>query len=152
MIDIETERLILRLVPLAGLAASPVAVSARVGIMLDDGIPAEVEAVVIGGTMAIMGAGLVIPVMILTFAAAFVPIVGATVAGVIAVLVTLAAGGVVPALVVAVVATFGTYSGGAPGQAYKPPSFEGGRIDPGGVKPIEPATTTAPAKDGASGG
>ncbi|MDX2308277.1 MAG: hypothetical protein NW216_08575 [Hyphomicrobium sp.] len=32
-------------VPLAGLAASPVAVSARVGIMLDDGIPAEVEAV-----------------------------------------------------------------------------------------------------------
>jgi predicted PurR-regulated permease PerM len=63
-----------------------------------------VEAVVIGGTMAVMGAGLVIPVMILTFAAAFVPIVGATVAGVIAVLVTLAAGGVVPALVVAVVA------------------------------------------------
>lgn len=61
------------------------------------------EAIVIGGTMAIMGAGLVIPVMILTFAAAFVPIVGATVAGVIAVLVTLAAGGVVPALVVGVV-------------------------------------------------
>ncbi|MDX2260025.1 MAG: DUF6111 family protein [Hyphomicrobiaceae bacterium] len=66
------------------------------------------------------------------------PLVGLFVAGV--------------ALVVAVVATFGTYSGGAPGQAYKPPSFEGGRIDPGGVKPIEPATTTAPAKDGASGG
>jgi predicted PurR-regulated permease PerM len=63
-----------------------------------------VEAIVIGGTMAIMGAGLVIPVMILTFAAAFVPIVGATVAGVIAVLVTLAAGGVVPALVVGIVA------------------------------------------------
>ncbi|HMJ78636.1 MAG TPA: AI-2E family transporter, partial [Iamia sp.] len=62
------------------------------------------EAIVIGGTMAIMGAGLVIPVMILTFAAAFVPLVGATVAGVIAVLVTLAAGGLVPALVVAVVA------------------------------------------------
>ncbi len=61
------------------------------------------EAVVIGATMAIMGAGLVIPVMLLTFAAAFVPIVGATVAGVIAVLVTLAAGGVVPALVVGVV-------------------------------------------------
>lgn len=63
-----------------------------------------VEAVVIGATMAIMGAGLVIPVMILTFAAAFVPIVGAIVAGVIAVLVTLAAGGLVPALVVGVVA------------------------------------------------
>jgi len=63
-----------------------------------------VEAIVIGLTMWIMGAGLVIPVMILTFAAAFVPVVGATVAGVIAVLVTLAAGGLVPALVVAVVA------------------------------------------------
>lgn len=63
-----------------------------------------VEAVVIGAAMWIMGAGLVIPVMILTFAAAFVPIVGATVAGVIAVLVTLAAGGLVPALVVGVVA------------------------------------------------
>lgn len=62
------------------------------------------EAIVIGATMAIMGAGLVIPVMVLTFAAAFVPLVGATVAGVIAVLVTLAAGGLVPALVVAVVA------------------------------------------------
>jgi predicted PurR-regulated permease PerM len=63
-----------------------------------------VEAVIIGGTMAVMGAGLVVPVMLLTFAAAFVPIVGAVVAGVIAVLVTLAAGGLVPALVVGVVA------------------------------------------------
>ena len=63
-----------------------------------------VEALVIGGTMWLVGAGLVIPVMILTFAAAFVPLVGAIVAGVIAVLVTLAAGGVVPALIVAVVA------------------------------------------------
>jgi predicted PurR-regulated permease PerM len=63
-----------------------------------------VEAIVIGGTMALVGAGLVIPVMILTFAAAFVPIVGATVAGVIAVLVTLAAGGLWPAAIVAVVA------------------------------------------------
>ncbi|HEV7720604.1 MAG TPA: AI-2E family transporter [Iamia sp.] len=62
------------------------------------------EAVVIGGTMAVVGGGLVIPVMLLTFAAAFVPLVGATVAGVIAVLVTLAAGGLVPALVVAGVA------------------------------------------------
>lgn len=63
-----------------------------------------VEALVIGAAMAIVGSGLVIPVMVLTFAAAFVPIVGATVAGVIAVLVTLAAGGIVPALIVAVVA------------------------------------------------
>jgi hypothetical protein len=56
------------------------------------------------------------------------------------------------ALVVAVVVTYGTNSGGQPGQAYKPPSFEGGRIDPGGLKPTEPATTTAPAKDAPSGG
>lgn len=62
-----------------------------------------VEAIVIGGAMALTGSGLVIPVMLLTFAAAFVPIVGAIVAGVIAVLITLAAGGLVPALIVGVV-------------------------------------------------
>lgn len=62
------------------------------------------EAVVIGIAMAVVGAKLVIPVMLLTFAAAFVPIVGATVAGVIAVLVTLATVGFGPALAVAVVA------------------------------------------------
>lgn len=62
------------------------------------------EAIVIGGAMALVGSGLVIPVMILTFVAAFVPIVGAVVAGVIAVLVTLAAGGLVPALIVGIVA------------------------------------------------
>ncbi|HEU5149981.1 MAG TPA: AI-2E family transporter [Iamia sp.] len=62
------------------------------------------EAVVIGGAMWAVGAGLVVPVMILTFAAAFVPIVGATVAGAIAVLVTLAAGGLWPAVIVLVVA------------------------------------------------
>ncbi|QYG94991.1 AI-2E family transporter [Iamia sp. SCSIO 61187] len=74
------------------------------GYLRGAGLLGLVEAVVIGATMAIVGSGLVIPVMILTFAAAFVPIVGATVAGVIAVLVTLAAGGLVPALIVAVVA------------------------------------------------
>ncbi len=63
-----------------------------------------IEGVVIGGTMALVGASLVIPVMVLTFAAAFVPIVGATVAGIIAVLVTLATAGVVDAVIVAGVA------------------------------------------------
>lgn len=63
-----------------------------------------VEGVVIGIAMALVGASLVLPVMVLTFVAAFVPIVGATVAGIIAVLVTLATGGVVDALIVGAVA------------------------------------------------
>lgn len=63
-----------------------------------------VEALIIGGTMALLGTGLVVPVMLLTFAAAFVPLVGATVAGVVAVLVTLATAGVAETLIVGVVA------------------------------------------------
>jgi predicted PurR-regulated permease PerM len=63
-----------------------------------------VEAIVIGGAMAIVGSGLVLPVMLLTFFAAFIPLVGAIVAGVVAVLVALATGGVVPALIVGIVA------------------------------------------------
>lgn len=63
-----------------------------------------VEAIVIGGTMAILGAKLVIPVMVLTFVAAFIPIVGASAAGVIAVLVTLATGSLTDAVIVAIVA------------------------------------------------
>lgn len=62
------------------------------------------EGVVIGLTMGLVGAKLVIPVMLLTFAAAFVPIVGASVAGVVAVLVTLATAGLGPAITVAIVA------------------------------------------------
>ncbi|MEZ5176928.1 MAG: AI-2E family transporter [Acidimicrobiales bacterium] len=62
------------------------------------------EGVIIGGTMAITGAHLALPVALLTFAAAFVPLVGATVAGVIAVLVTLASAGLSEALVVGLVA------------------------------------------------
>lgn len=63
-----------------------------------------VEAIVIGGAMALVGSGLVLPVMLLTFCAAFVPILGATVAGIVAVLVALATGGLFPALVVGIVA------------------------------------------------
>lgn len=63
-----------------------------------------VEAVIIGITMALVGAHLVIPVMLLTFAAAFIPLVGATVAGIIAVLVTLASVGLFEALIVGIVA------------------------------------------------
>lgn len=63
-----------------------------------------VEAVIIGLTLLLTGAGLVAPVMLLTFVLAFIPIVGALVAGVVAVLVALVTGGVVTALVVAAVA------------------------------------------------
>lgn len=63
-----------------------------------------VEAIVIGGAMALAGSGLVLPVMLLTFLAAFVPLVGAILAGAVAVLVTLATGGVVQALIVLAVA------------------------------------------------
>lgn len=62
-----------------------------------------VEAIVIGATTALVGGGLVVPVMFITFVAAFVPIVGAIAAGVIAVLVALVTAGVVPALIVAAV-------------------------------------------------
>lgn len=62
------------------------------------------EGTIIGGTMALTGARLALPVAMVTFAAAFVPLVGATVAGVIAVLVTLASAGLTEALIVAAVA------------------------------------------------
>jgi predicted PurR-regulated permease PerM len=62
------------------------------------------EAIVIGTAMVIVGSGLVLPVMLLTFFAAFVPLVGATVAGIVAVLVTLATEGLWPALIVGIVA------------------------------------------------
>lgn len=62
------------------------------------------ESVVIGLAMALTGASLVVPVMVLTFLGAFIPLVGATVAGVLAVLITLASAGLGPAAIVAVVA------------------------------------------------
>ena len=63
-----------------------------------------VEATIIGTTLAIAGARLVVPVMVLTFFAAFVPFVGAVTAGVVATLVALVTAGVAPAVVVAIVA------------------------------------------------
>jgi len=38
------------------------------------------------------------------------------------------------ALVLIVLASFGTVSGGKPGQVYTPPSFKDGRIQPGQIK------------------
>jgi predicted PurR-regulated permease PerM len=63
-----------------------------------------VEGAAIGIAMALVGASLVIPVVVLTFAAAFIPFVGAILAGIVATLVTLATAGTVPALIVAGVA------------------------------------------------
>lgn len=63
-----------------------------------------VEGVIIGLTLLLTGASLVVPVMVLTFLAAFVPFVGAIVAGTIAVAVALATGGFTSALIVAGVA------------------------------------------------
>ncbi len=62
------------------------------------------EALIIGGTLAILGDDLVLPVMLLTFLAAFVPLLGATAAGIVAVLVALASGGLADAVIVGVVA------------------------------------------------
>ena len=63
-----------------------------------------VESIIIGVTLALVGADLALPVAVLTFMGAFVPIVGAIVAAVVAVLVAVATAGVTGALVVVVVA------------------------------------------------
>ena len=62
------------------------------------------EGIVLGLAMWLVGAGLAIPVAVLTFIGAFFPIVGAVVAGIVAALVALVAGGVQAALIVAIVA------------------------------------------------
>ena len=62
-----------------------------------------VEAVIIGTTLWIVGARLILPVAVLTFLGAFFPLVGAVVAGIIASLVALVSGGPTDAIVVAAV-------------------------------------------------
>ena len=63
-----------------------------------------VEAVILGFTVWVVGAGLAVPVAVLTFIGAFFPIVGAVAAGVIAALVALVSGGPSDALIVGGVA------------------------------------------------
>jgi putative heme transporter len=63
-----------------------------------------IEGVIIGITLLVTGASLVVPVMVLTFMAAFVPFVGAIVAGIVAIAVALATGGLTSALIVGGVA------------------------------------------------
>lgn len=63
-----------------------------------------VEGAVIGVTLLLVGADLVLPIALLTFVAAFVPLVGATFAGAVAVLATLVTAGGPEALIVLAVA------------------------------------------------
>jgi putative heme transporter len=63
-----------------------------------------IEAVIIGGTVWIVGGALALPVAVITFFAAFLPFAGAVLAGAVAVLVTLVSAGVTPAVIVLVVA------------------------------------------------
>lgn len=63
-----------------------------------------VEAIIIGVTLWIVGANLVVPVMVLTILGAFIPFVGAILAAVLAVLVALATAGFGAAAIVAIVA------------------------------------------------
>lgn len=63
-----------------------------------------VEGVIIGGTVALVGAQLAVPVGVITFLMAFVPFAGAIFAGAIAVLVTLSTSGTAGAVIVLVVA------------------------------------------------
>ncbi len=60
---------------------------------------AAIHGVVIGLTLYIMGAPLVIPLAVLVFLAAFVPLIGLLVAGALAIVVTLAAKGWVAAVI-----------------------------------------------------
>ena len=67
-------------------------------------VVAAIHAVVIGVTLFIMGAPLVIPLAVLVFLAAFVPLIGLLVAGTLAILVTLAAKGWVAAVILSLAA------------------------------------------------
>ena len=61
---------------------------------------AAVDAVCIGGALAIMQVPLALPLAVLTFVGGFIPLVGATAAGVLAVLVVLVSNGPVGAIII----------------------------------------------------
>ena len=61
-------------------------------------------AIILGLTVWLVGAGLAVPVAVLTFVGAFFPIVGAVAAGIVAALVALVSGGPTDALIVGGVA------------------------------------------------
>jgi len=66
-------------------------------------VVAAIQAVVIGITLMIIGAPLVIPLALFMFIAAFVPLVGVLIAGTVAILIVLAAKGLIAAVIVLIV-------------------------------------------------
>lgn len=85
-------------------AAGRAAWRALSGYLLAAAVLGLIEALVIGTTLAVVGADLVVPLATLTFLAAFFPFVGAVVAGLLAVVVTFVTSGFTAAVIVAVVA------------------------------------------------
>lgn len=85
-------------------AAGNAAWSALGGYLRGSATLGAFEGVVIGVTLLLVGAGLALPVAVLTFFAAFFPFVGAIAAGVVAVSVALVTSGPGAAAIVAVVA------------------------------------------------
>lgn len=80
------------------------AVTTLGGYVRGTALIALVEATIIGGTVAILGVPLALPIAIVTFVGAFVPLIGATVAGALAALIALVSNGLVAALIVVGVA------------------------------------------------
>jgi predicted PurR-regulated permease PerM len=102
------QRLAVRALPERGRAVAP-RLGARAwttlgGYLRGAAMLGLVEGVIIGITLWLTGASLVVPVMVVTFLGAFIPFAGALVAGVIATLVALATAGFGAALIVAIVA------------------------------------------------
>lgn len=78
-------------------------VSVLGGYVRGTALIALVEAIVIGGTVAILGVPLALPIAIVVFIGAFVPLLGATVAGTLAALLALVSNGMGAALIVVAV-------------------------------------------------
>lgn len=75
------------------------AVTTLGGYVRGTALIALVEAVLIGGAVAILGVPLALPIAIVVFVGAFIPLIGATVAGILAALIALVSNGVVAALI-----------------------------------------------------
>jgi len=79
------------------------AVSTLGGYVRGTALIALVEAVIIGGAVAILGVPLALPIAIVVFIGAFIPLLGATAAGTLAALIALVSNGLVSALVLVAV-------------------------------------------------
>ncbi|GAA6527632.1 AI-2E family transporter [Intrasporangium sp. DVR] len=79
------------------------AVSTLGGYVRGTAFIALVEATLIGGTVAVLGVPLALPIAIVVFIGAFVPLLGATTAGTLAALIALVSNGLVAALILVAV-------------------------------------------------